>query len=74
MKNTIALIFVASTLVLAGCCTTYHAKNWEYKTVTDPSDQQLNQLAQQGWRVESFGVAPSVNQPYKCFLLKRQKQ
>jgi hypothetical protein len=74
MKNTIALIFVASTLVLAGCCATHHPKNWEYKTLMNVSDEELNQLAQQGWRVESFGVAQTVNKPDKCFLLKRQKQ
>jgi protein involved in sex pheromone biosynthesis len=74
MKKHIALGLVASTLFLAGCCTTHQAKSWEYKTVTDPSDQQLNQLAQEGWIVESFAVAASVNQPYKCFVLKRHKQ
>lgn len=34
MKKSIALIFVASTFLLAGCCTTPHATKWEYKVET----------------------------------------
>ena len=33
MKKSIALIFAASTLFLAGCCTTQHVTQWEYKVV-----------------------------------------
>ena len=78
MKKTVTLIFAASTLFLAGCCTTHeHAKIWEYKTVevTGDQDVQLNHLAEQGWRVESFTATfPSSGPLFKVYLLKRPKQ
>ena len=36
MKKSIALIFAASTLILAGCCTTPHVTKWEYKVTVAP--------------------------------------
>ena len=36
MKKTITLIFAASTLLFAGCCTTAHYAKWEYKVVKKP--------------------------------------
>ena len=36
MKKSIALIFVAGTLILAGCCTAPHVTQWEYKVTTAP--------------------------------------
>jgi hypothetical protein len=36
MKRTIALIFAASALGLAGCCTTPHVSKWEYKVADLP--------------------------------------
>ena len=33
MKKFITLTFAASTLFLAGCCTTMHVTKWEYKVV-----------------------------------------
>ena len=36
MKKAIALIFTASILILAGCCTTPHATRWEYKVTVAP--------------------------------------
>jgi len=36
MKKSIALIFVVSALVLAGCCTTHHVSKWEYKVAVAP--------------------------------------
>jgi hypothetical protein len=74
MNKTVALVFVAGTLFLAGCCTPYRAKRWEYKTLFNPSDGQLNELAAQGWRVESFDAVQTVNKPDWCFLLTRPKQ
>jgi len=47
MKKAVALTLAASSLFLAGCCTTHQATVWEYKTVT--SDSDVNQLASQGW-------------------------
>ena len=37
MKKSIALVFAASTLFLAGCCTTPHVTKWEYKVAHVPS-------------------------------------
>jgi hypothetical protein len=34
MKKYVALVITASTLFLAGCCTTPHASRWEYKVVS----------------------------------------
>ncbi len=79
MKKSIALIFAASTLFLAGCCTTHHVTSWEYKTVTvmGDSDVQINQLVEQGWRVDSFSAFfPNQNSGtlFQVYLLKRPKQ
>jgi len=75
MKKSIALIITASSLILAGCCTTPHQTKWEYKEVEFPSgtasEDQLNQLGDQGWSV----VAATVStRGIPLFLLKREKQ
>ena len=62
MKKSIALTFAASTLFLAGCCTTTHVTKWEYKvvcptispSVTDQERRDLQQaflddLGKDGW-------------------------
>ena len=63
MKQSIALLFAASTLLLAGCCTTPHTTQWEYKVARPPlgfggggpkeaQDAQqtfLNDLGKDGW-------------------------
>jgi hypothetical protein len=62
MKKSVALIFAASTLSLAGCCTAHNATKWEYKVAQPPSYvghthqeirelQQtfLNDLVKEGW-------------------------
>jgi len=73
--KTIALALAAGTLFLAGCCTTHQSKQWEYRTVINGTDDQLNQLVQQGWKVESFSVgSPSGGGVSPSYLLKRQKQ
>jgi len=36
MKNPIALLFAASILLFAGCCTTAHVTQWEYKVAVAP--------------------------------------
>ncbi|MGO8765819.1 MAG: hypothetical protein ACLQSR_11890 [Limisphaerales bacterium] len=49
MKKSIALIFAASTLFLAGCCTTHHVTQWEYKVVpVAPGNGANPQLYPQG--------------------------
>jgi len=57
------LIIAASTLSLAGCCTTHHVTRWEYKVASaetpagpdwEPTEQKkeetlMNDLAKEGW-------------------------
>jgi hypothetical protein len=63
MKKAIALIFAASTLFLAGCCTTPQSAKWEYKVAAPPhapagagpqeykdlTQAFLNDLGKDGW-------------------------
>jgi protein involved in sex pheromone biosynthesis len=70
MNKTIALAFAASVLLLPGCCTTSHSAKWEYKQVEQASDEQLNQLADQGWIVV---CATTSTRSAPVYLLKRCK-
>ena len=45
MKQSIALIFAASTLIMAGCCTTLHLTKWEYKVTVAPRLTATNSLS-----------------------------
>ena len=59
MKKTIALIFAASTLFLAGCCTMHHTTKWEYMQRTGQlSDADINKLADEGWSIVSTSIGP----------------
>ena len=69
MKKHIALGLVASTLFVAGCCTTHHVTNWEYKTGY-MSDAELNASVSQGWRVAYVLPNSAGNIEY---VLKRPK-
>ena len=72
VKKSIALIFVASTLLLAGCCTTHQAKHWEYMQLGGlQSDASLNKFADEGWTIVSF--TGTAGGPVE-YLLKRPKQ
>ena len=72
MKKHIALGLVASTLFLAGCCTTPHVTKWEYKQVgAQKTDEALNQLADQGWSVVCVGANSNGGDFY---VLRRPKQ
>jgi protein involved in sex pheromone biosynthesis len=78
MKKHIALGLVASTLFLAGCCTTHHVTQWEYKTYRDvvstsSFESGLNKLASEGWIVDEVLTSGGDN-GYTAFLLKRPKQ
>ena len=79
MKKHIALGLVASTLFLAGCCTTHKTAHWEYKTetlylagrlTTDP----LNANAKDGW--EFVSAIPIPDDPNKgaVVVFKRRAQ
>ncbi|HWW00466.1 MAG TPA: DUF4177 domain-containing protein [Candidatus Acidoferrum sp.] len=39
MKQCVALVFAASVLLLAGCCTTPRVVKWEYKVAAPPPRQ-----------------------------------
>lgn len=54
MKKTIALIFMASTLFLADCCTTHeHATvQWAYQKVWD--FKTVQKLSTEGWVLDGF--------------------
>jgi protein involved in sex pheromone biosynthesis len=76
MKKHIALGLVASTLFLAGCCTSHHSTAWEYKTSVEFNgqvtlDEKLNKLAVDGWTIQS--ITPEQDGRYLVFL-KRPKQ
>jgi hypothetical protein len=74
MKKSIALIFAASILVLAGCCTTHHTASWEYQTRHDLSDTELNKLGEQGWKVVGF-TKDETQGPNHCdYVLERRKK
>ena len=80
MKKHIALGLVASTLFLAGCCTTHHVTQWEYKKVG--SIEQANKAATEGWVVTDFSAHTDTSadaygthyQTVEIYLLKRPKQ
>jgi protein involved in sex pheromone biosynthesis len=63
MKKHIALGLVASTLFLAGCCTSHHSTAWEYKTaevIPDAAhDANINKLAVDGWTIQSISYQQS---------------
>ena len=79
MKKNIALGLVASTLFLAGCCTTPKTAHWEYKTETlylnaDLNPGTLNANAKGGW--EFVSATPKPNDPNNSAVVvfKRRTQ
>jgi len=74
MKKNIALIFAASSLFLAGCCTIHHTASWEYQTRYDLSDAELNKLGEQGWKVVGFAKDESVGPNHCDYVLERRKE
>ena len=49
MKKYIALIFAASAVLLAGCCTTSHVTKWEYK-IEDMTQYSIRDAGPQAWQ------------------------
>ena len=81
MKKSIALIFAASTLLVAGCATTHHGAQWQYKNLTilgSAPDQnpELNQLGKEGWSVVGFSYVPgdSTHNTEYHYVLKHKLQ
>jgi protein involved in sex pheromone biosynthesis len=79
MKKHIALGLVASTIFLAGCCTSHKTAHWEYKTQTlNLTAQQsagiLNANAKDGW--EFVSATPITNDPMNgsVVVFKRRTQ
>ena len=70
MKKSITLIFAASTLFLAGCCTSSHATKWQYKTVASTSIEVLNTPLAEGWIVVGYTALPDGSREY---LLKHKQ-
>jgi hypothetical protein len=69
MTKSFASLIAACAFLFAGCCTTRHARLWEYRVANSISE--VNQLAGQGWTVVSFNV-PAGGGPY-VYLLKHAK-
>jgi hypothetical protein len=71
MKKHIALGLVASTLMLAGCCTTHHVSKWEYQKVWDFKTVQT--LSAEGWTLDGFhSFDPGDNGTY--YIMQRRVQ
>jgi hypothetical protein len=72
MKHCVALLAVACTMLVSGCCTTPQVTKWEYKQVyTQITDQSLNKLADEGWEVVCVGTSSNGAHFY---VLKRPKK
>jgi hypothetical protein len=79
MKKALALTLVASTLFLAGCCTSHKTAQWEYKTQRlflgadlDPGD--LNKAAKDGWEFVSATPVPNDQNQSAIVVFKRRVQ
>ncbi len=77
MKLKLPLILGFSASLLAGCCCTHHASNWDYKiisgrlkqTANPPLGEQLQQAAAEGWQVVSAGS----DDGYPFVILRKPK-
>ncbi len=69
MKKIIALILTASSLFIAGCCTTQHTAKCEYQVVHTMGG--VNERAAKGWTVDKVTIKPDGSHEY---LLKRPIQ
>lgn len=82
MKRIIALTFAASSLFLAGCCSTNQVTQWEYREVS--TVDAVNKAAADGWVVAGFSTHISSSTvdgggttnygTGDTFLLKRPKK
>jgi hypothetical protein len=72
MKKCNAIIIAACAIAMAGCDTMHRAGKWEYREVR--RIEEANQLAAQGWKLESFTATDSSSGHYEYFILKRRKE
>jgi len=71
MKKHIALGLVASTLFLAGCCTSHHSTAWEYREIYPLSQNRVTELDAAG--KDGWILVTTVDND-RGFILKRAKQ
>jgi len=71
MKESATLLFTASTLFLAGCCTTPHPVRWEYQKVWD--FKTVQKLSIEGWTLDSFHTF-DASDAGTFYILKRRAQ
>jgi hypothetical protein len=74
MKKSVALILTASTLFLAGCCTTHQTARWQYQTRANLTDGQLNDLGKEGWKVVGYTKDETGQFNNSTFVLERKRQ
>lgn len=74
MKKSIAFIFTASTLFLAGCRTANHTGSLDYAVYRDLSDADLNKLGHQGWRIAGFSKDETQGLSHTTFIMERKSQ
>jgi len=72
MKKSIALTFAATTLFLAGCCTSHHAVSYDHAVYRDLSDADLNKLGHQGWRVVGFTKDETQGLGHTTFVMEKK--
>jgi hypothetical protein len=71
MKKSIAIVITASTLFLAGCCTTHRPARWEYQRVWD--FKAVQKLSGEGWILDGFHSFDSGDSG-TYYILKRRAQ
>ena len=74
MKKSIALIFAANTLFLAGCCTAHRTVSYDHVIMRDISDADLNKMGYQGWRVVGFSQDNSQGVAHTTTILEKKSQ
>jgi hypothetical protein len=76
MTKSIALVFAANALFLAGGCTTHHEQattKWEFQEATNTAE--ANQMVDKGWSVAGFSkYNDATGQPQANYMMKRPKQ
>ena len=76
MKMTVAPLFAATTLFLAGGCSTRHkqaATQWEFQVATNMAE--ANQMVEKGWSMAGFTeYTDATGQPQTDYMLKKPKR